>query len=566
MVREHARLTVAATRATLPAGNLPVELTSFVGRRQGLADLRRALSSARLMLTGVGGVGKTRLALRAGRENARQYPDGVWFVELAPVQDPELVPQAVFTAFGLQDHSSKRAVAQRSPRVPHRQAPTPHPRQLRARARRRRRARRHAPARVSRRPDPRHHPPAARDARRGRDRAPGAVPARAWAMTRPSPAPLRFDPALRGASARSRIADSRSMPPNAVSDPQHLPAISTASRSPSSSRPSGSSPSGLDGPTRPRCPSWRARTGDRSAALRQQTLEGALDWSSPAAARARTPAVAIAWRCSRAASSSTPAQAVCAADGLYHPRPSRSSSGRSSRIRRSSAARTPRRSLPAPRAAPPVRPRNGSRDAARGAHAALAACGLDRPALPRRRRRRGCAPGRPVTPHPGGTGQRLGCHRLLSGVPLRPSATPRSAATCGSIGSTQGPISDVRRVFAALLDSIPGRETGTCPRRCRPQAPRRCVLQNELHRSQDRCSRRLRRSAAPSVTRMLVARAAGLPVIGLVGRWPSGRCRLVRRRIRSLSRGRCTCAAATLHALDARARLPRARGLRSRRS
>ncbi len=112
MVREHARLTVAATRATLPAGNLPVELTSFVGRRQGLADLRRALSSARLVtLTGVGGVGKTRLALRAGRENARQYPDGVWFVELAPVQDPELVPQAVFTAFGLQDHSSKRAVA-----------------------------------------------------------------------------------------------------------------------------------------------------------------------------------------------------------------------------------------------------------------------------------------------------------------------------------------------------------------------------------------------------------------------------------------------------------------------
>ena len=64
-----------------------------------------------MTLTGVGGVGKTRLALRAGRENGRQYPDGVWFVELAPVQDPELVPQAVFTALGLQDHSSKRAVA-----------------------------------------------------------------------------------------------------------------------------------------------------------------------------------------------------------------------------------------------------------------------------------------------------------------------------------------------------------------------------------------------------------------------------------------------------------------------
>ena len=83
-----------------------------MGRRQGLADLKRALPSTRLLtLTGVGGVGKTKLALRAGRESARQYPDGVWFVELASVQDPELVPQAVFTALGLQDHSSSWAVS-----------------------------------------------------------------------------------------------------------------------------------------------------------------------------------------------------------------------------------------------------------------------------------------------------------------------------------------------------------------------------------------------------------------------------------------------------------------------
>ena len=105
-------MTVAPTRATLHAGNLPVELTSFVGRRQGLAELKRALASTRLLtLTGAGGVGKTKLALRAGRETARQYPDGVWFVELAPIQDPELVPQAVFTALGLQDHSSSWAVS-----------------------------------------------------------------------------------------------------------------------------------------------------------------------------------------------------------------------------------------------------------------------------------------------------------------------------------------------------------------------------------------------------------------------------------------------------------------------
>src|SRR4051812_9142948 len=105
-------MALAPTRAAPHAGNLPLELTSFVGRRQGLGDLKRAMGSARLLtLTGTGGVGKTKLALRAGRESARQYPDGVWFVELAPVQDPELVPQAVFTALGLQDHSSNWAVS-----------------------------------------------------------------------------------------------------------------------------------------------------------------------------------------------------------------------------------------------------------------------------------------------------------------------------------------------------------------------------------------------------------------------------------------------------------------------
>ena len=71
-------MALAPTRTTLNAGNLPVELTSFVGRRQGLADLKRAMGSTRLLsLTGAGGVGKTKLALRAGRETTRQYPDGV---------------------------------------------------------------------------------------------------------------------------------------------------------------------------------------------------------------------------------------------------------------------------------------------------------------------------------------------------------------------------------------------------------------------------------------------------------------------------------------------------------
>ena len=105
-------MALAPTRATLRTGNLPVELTSFVGRRQGLAELKRALASNRLLtLTGAGGVGKTKLALRAGRESTRQYPDGVWFVELAPIQEPNLIPQAVFAALGVQDHSSSWAVS-----------------------------------------------------------------------------------------------------------------------------------------------------------------------------------------------------------------------------------------------------------------------------------------------------------------------------------------------------------------------------------------------------------------------------------------------------------------------
>jgi predicted ATPase/DNA-binding CsgD family transcriptional regulator len=73
-------------------GRLPAELTSFVGRRRALAETRRLLSSSRLLtLTGSGGVGKTRLALRMAAEVRRTFPDGVWFVELGALQDPALL-------------------------------------------------------------------------------------------------------------------------------------------------------------------------------------------------------------------------------------------------------------------------------------------------------------------------------------------------------------------------------------------------------------------------------------------------------------------------------------------
>src|SRR5215472_11442114 len=87
--------------------NLPAELTSFVGRRKQLSEVKRLLTTTRLLtLTGSGGAGKTRLALRAAAEIARGFPDGVWLVALAPIEDPQLVVQAVFTALGLQDTST----------------------------------------------------------------------------------------------------------------------------------------------------------------------------------------------------------------------------------------------------------------------------------------------------------------------------------------------------------------------------------------------------------------------------------------------------------------------------
>ncbi|WP_027930805.1 ATP-binding protein [Amycolatopsis thermoflava] len=88
------------------AGNLPSELTSFVGRRRELAETRRLLASARLVtLTGVGGVGKTRLALRAAADVRRAFPDGVWFVPLAELRDPALLAHTIATTLGLTDEA-----------------------------------------------------------------------------------------------------------------------------------------------------------------------------------------------------------------------------------------------------------------------------------------------------------------------------------------------------------------------------------------------------------------------------------------------------------------------------
>lgn len=85
-------------------GSLPVELTSFVGRGRELTEVKRLLSTAHVItLTGPGGIGKTRLALRAARRLERHFPDGVWLVELAELEDPDLLPYAVARSLQVQE-------------------------------------------------------------------------------------------------------------------------------------------------------------------------------------------------------------------------------------------------------------------------------------------------------------------------------------------------------------------------------------------------------------------------------------------------------------------------------
>jgi predicted ATPase/DNA-binding CsgD family transcriptional regulator len=89
------------------AGNLPADVTSFVGRRRELTDVKRLLSSSRLVtLIGMGGVGKTRLALRVGADVQRGFADGVWLVELAGLRDAGLVGQTVAAGLGFYDQSA----------------------------------------------------------------------------------------------------------------------------------------------------------------------------------------------------------------------------------------------------------------------------------------------------------------------------------------------------------------------------------------------------------------------------------------------------------------------------
>lgn len=91
--------------------NLPTQLTSFIGREKEITEIKNELGNHRLVtLTGSGGTGKTRLSLQVAADLLDSFPNGVWFVEFAPLSDPELIPSTVLCALGISEQLNRPAL------------------------------------------------------------------------------------------------------------------------------------------------------------------------------------------------------------------------------------------------------------------------------------------------------------------------------------------------------------------------------------------------------------------------------------------------------------------------
>ncbi len=91
--------------------NLPIQLTSFIGREKELNEIRNLIESHRIVtLIGSGGAGKTRLSLQIASDYLNRFSDGVWLLELAPITDPALVPQTLLSIFNLREDSHRSIV------------------------------------------------------------------------------------------------------------------------------------------------------------------------------------------------------------------------------------------------------------------------------------------------------------------------------------------------------------------------------------------------------------------------------------------------------------------------
>ncbi len=91
--------------------NLPQQLTSFIGHEEDLDEYAALLDQTRLLtLTGIGGCGKTRLAIKLAERFLQSFPDGVWYVDLAPLLDAERMPLTVATTLGIREENNRPIV------------------------------------------------------------------------------------------------------------------------------------------------------------------------------------------------------------------------------------------------------------------------------------------------------------------------------------------------------------------------------------------------------------------------------------------------------------------------
>src|SRR6266540_2255176 len=91
--------------------NLPTQLTTFIGREKEIAELKQELDEHRLItLTGSGGTGKTRLSLQVAADLLEKFEHGVWFVELAPLMDPELISPTILSTIGISEQQGKTPI------------------------------------------------------------------------------------------------------------------------------------------------------------------------------------------------------------------------------------------------------------------------------------------------------------------------------------------------------------------------------------------------------------------------------------------------------------------------
>ncbi len=96
----------------LSPNNLPLQLTSFVGREREIVEIKRLLSTTRLLtLTGAGGCGKTRLSLQVAADSLEDFADGVWFVELASLSDPAFVLNTIAAVLGVREEAGRPLLA-----------------------------------------------------------------------------------------------------------------------------------------------------------------------------------------------------------------------------------------------------------------------------------------------------------------------------------------------------------------------------------------------------------------------------------------------------------------------